>query len=125
MSLGESKGGLPPDSVVEEETDILKDTQRVIETWHNAERHSMLRIVVAPCSPFTVTQDLMRESATLAREYGVHLHTHLAENIKDIEFTREVFNQSTSEYIQDVGWVGDDVWHAHCVMLTDGDIDPL
>lgn len=123
MSLGESKGGLPPDSVVEDEAFILKDTRRLIEQYHDANRHSMLRIVVAPCSPFTVTQDLMRESADLARSYGVSLHTHLAENIKDIDFSVETFGMRPGDYIESVGWVGDDVWHAHCVKLDSQEIE--
>lgn len=122
MSLGESKGGLPPDSVVEDEDFILKDTQRLIESYHDASRHAMLQIVVAPCSPFSVTVDLMRESANLARHYGVNLHTHLAENHKDIDFSLETFNQRPGDYAQSVGWVGDDVWHAHCVKLNDDEI---
>ena len=122
MSLGESKGGLPPDSVVEDEDAILKDTQRVIETYHDADRHAMLRVVVAPCSPFSVTVDLMRDSAKLARAYGVHLHTHLAENEKDIDFSLETFNQRPGDYAESVGWVGDDVWHAHCVKLNQDEI---
>jgi cytosine/adenosine deaminase-related metal-dependent hydrolase len=123
MSLGESKGGLPPDSVVEDETDILHDTRRVIEQYHDAGRNAMLRIAVAPCSPFTVSQDLMRESAALARSYGVRLHTHLAENETDIRFTQEVFQQRPGEYAEAVGWVGDDVWHAHCVKLNSTEIE--
>jgi 8-oxoguanine deaminase len=123
MSLGESKGGLPPDSVVEEERAILEDTQRVIESYHDASPHSMLQIVVAPCSPFSVTVDLMRESAKLARSYGVHLHTHLAENDKDIDFSLETFNQRPGDYAESVGWVGDDVWHAHCVKLNHDEIE--
>jgi len=122
MSLGESKGGLPPDRVVEDEQSILKDTQRVIENYHDASRHSMLQIVVAPCSPFSVTVDLMRESANLARSYGVHLHTHLAENEKDIDFSLESFQKRPGEYAESVGWVGDDVWHAHCVKLNHDEI---
>ena len=122
MSLGESKGGLPPDSVVEDEASILKDTQRLIENYHDASRHSMLQIVVAPCSPFSVTTDLMRESASLARAYGVHLHTHLAENQKDIDFSLETFDQRPGDYAKSVGWVGDDVWHAHCVKLNEDEI---
>ncbi len=122
MSLGESKGGLPPDSVVEEEDAILRDTRRVIEQYHDAERYAMQRIAVAPCSPFSVTRDLMRSAAELARSYGVHLHTHLAENDKDITFSHEVFGMRPGDYAQDVGWVGDDVWHAHCVHLNDGEI---
>jgi cytosine/adenosine deaminase-related metal-dependent hydrolase len=123
MSLGESKGGLPPDSVVEEEAAILKDTQRVIEAFHDADRYAMLRVVVAPCSPFSVTPDLMREGAKLAREYGVHLHTHLAENDNDIAYSLETFNALPGKYAEDVGWLGDDVWHAHCVKLNSEEID--
>lgn len=118
MSLGESEGGLPPDAVVENEEDIIVDTRRVIETWHDPEPQSMLRIVVAPCSPFSVTVDLMREAADLARAYGVNLHTHLAENDKDISFSLESFGQRPGAYAESVGWVGADVWHAHCVKLN-------
>jgi len=122
MSLGETQGGLPPDSVVEDEAFILHDTRRIIERYHDDSRHAMLRVVVAPCSPFTVTQDLMREAATLARSYGVQLHTHLAENVKDIEFSLEVFGLRPGDYAEDVGWVGEDVWHAHCVKLNEAEI---
>jgi 8-oxoguanine deaminase len=123
MSVGESKGGLPPDRVVEHEEFILQDTQRVIEQFHNAARYAMLRVVVAPCSPFTVSQDLMRESAALARSYSVNLHTHLAENVKDIDYSLSMFGQRPGDYAEDVGWVGNDVWHAHCVQLDDKEID--
>ncbi|RZI43764.1 8-oxoguanine deaminase [Herbaspirillum sp. HC18] len=119
MSVGESQGGLPPDSVVEEESAILNDTQRLIETWHDASRHAMLRVVVAPCSPFSVSRNLMRESAALARHYGVSLHTHLAESRTDIDYSREKFNMTPAQYAEDCGWVGHDVWHAHCVQLDD------
>jgi cytosine/adenosine deaminase-related metal-dependent hydrolase len=122
MSLGQSKGGLPPDSVVENENAILHDTRRVIEQYHDANRHAMLRIAVAPCSPFSVTRELMRESADLARSYGVHLHTHLAENDQDIVFSREVFGMRPGDYAQEVGWVGGDVWHAHCIKLDEDEI---
>lgn len=122
MSVGESKGGLPPDSLVEDEAAIMRDTRRVIETFHDASRFSMVRVGVAPCSPFTVSQDLMREAVTLARSYNVRLHTHLAENIKDIEYSLEKFGARPGQYVEDVGWVGDDVWHAHCVMLDDDEI---
>ena len=122
MSLGQSKGGLPPDSVVEDEKRILKVTQEAIERWHNPARHSLLRVVVAPCSPFSVTRDLMREAADLARSYGVSLHTHLAENVKDIDFSLAQFGYRPGDYAQDVGWVGDDVWHAHCVKLNGEEI---
>ncbi len=122
MSVGESAGGLPPDRLCEQEPDILRDTQRVIETFHDPKRYSMLRIAVAPCAPFSVSQDLMRESAALARSYGVRLHTHLAENVKDIDYTREHFHQTPAEYADSVGWLGDDVWHAHCVQLDQAGI---
>ena len=117
MSVGESQGGLPPDRLVENEAAILKDTQRLIETWHDPKRHAMQRIVVAPCSPFSVSCDLMRESAKLARSYGVFLHTHLAENDKDVVYSREQFGMTPAEYAESLGWVGHDVWHAHCVKL--------
>lgn len=119
MSVGESKGGLPPDRVVEDEAAILKDTRRLIEAWHDPAPLSMRRIVVAPCSPFSVSRDLMREAAALARSYGVSLHTHLAESATDIAYSREVFGQTPAEYAEDMGWVGADVWHAHCVHLDD------
>lgn len=122
MSMGESKGGLPPDRLVEEEDFILKDTRRVIEQYHDSSRYAMLRIVVAPCSPFTVSQDLMRESAALARSYGVHLHTHLAENVSDIDYSLSTFGMRPGDYAEDAGWVGSDVWHAHCVKLNDDEI---
>ena len=123
MSVGQSKGGLPPDRVVEEEDAILKDSQRLIETYHDPERHAMQRIVVAPCSPFSVSRDLMREAAGLARHYGVSLHTHLAENVNDIAYSREKFNMTPAQYAEDCGWVGHDVWHAHCVQLDEHGID--
>jgi cytosine/adenosine deaminase-related metal-dependent hydrolase len=119
MSVGQSKGGLPPDRVVEDERVILRDTQRLIETYHDAGRYAMQRIVVAPCSPFSVSRDLMREAALLARSHGVSLHTHLAENANDIAYSREKFNMTPAEYAEDCGWLGHDVWHAHCVQLDD------
>ncbi|QBC31701.1 8-oxoguanine deaminase [Pandoraea sp. XY-2] len=122
MSVGQSQGGLPPDRVVEREDDILTDTQRLIETYHDAGRYAMLRVVVAPCSPFSVSRDLMRESAKMARHYGVSMHTHLAENVNDIAYSREMFGMTPAEYAQDLGWVGHDVWHAHCVQLDDAGI---
>lgn len=122
MSVGESKGGLPPDAVVEDEAAILADTRRLIERWHDPARFAMRRIVVAPCSPFSVSRDLMRESAELARAYGVGLHTHLAENENDVAYSRERFGMSPAEYAADLGWVGPDVWHAHCVKLDEAGI---
>jgi 8-oxoguanine deaminase len=123
MSVGRRDGGLPPDEVVEGEAQILADTQRVIETYHDAGRYAMLRIAVAPCSPFSVSRDLMRESATLARHYGVSLHTHLAENVNDVAYSREKFGMTPAQYAQELGWVGRDVWHAHCVQLDDAGIE--
>lgn len=126
MSVGESKGGLPPDRVVEDEAAILADTQRLIERWHDPGRHAMTRIVVAPCSPFSVSRELMRDAALLARahgpDHGVSLHTHLAENDNDIAYTREKFNCTPAEYAESLGWVGTDVWHAHCVKLDEAGI---
>ncbi|MBA6115180.1 8-oxoguanine deaminase [Pseudomonas sp. NC26] len=123
MSVGRSQGGLPPDSVVETESAILKESQRLIEDYHDASHGSMLRVVVAPCSPFSVSRDLMREAAVLARSYGVSLHTHLAENVNDIAYSREKFGMTPAEYAEDLGWVGHDVWHAHCVQLDQHGIE--
>jgi len=117
MSLGQSRGGLPPDALTESEDAILRDTARVIETFHDAAPRSMLRIGVAPCSPFTVTEDLMREAAALARRHGVRMHTHLAESADDVAFSRERFGKTPAEYADALGWTGEDVWHAHCVKL--------
>jgi 8-oxoguanine deaminase len=122
MSVGQSKGGLPPDALVEDEGAILKETQRLLDTYHDTAHGSMLHIASAPCSPFTVSQDLMRESAALARSYGARLHTHLAENDHDIAYTLEKFNCTPTQYAEKLGWVGHDVWHAHCVKLDDAGI---
>jgi len=117
MSVGRSQGGLPPDEVVEREDAILRDTQRLIERWHDARHGAMVQVAVAPCSPFSVSRDLMRESALLARAHGVRLHTHLAENDHDIAYSRDKFGCTPAEYAEQLGWVGHDVWHAHCVKL--------
>ena len=117
MSVGQSQGGLPPDALVEREDLILKDTQRLIETWHDTRHGAMVNVAAAPCSPFSVSRDLMRESAALARSLGARLHTHLAENDHDLAYSREKFNCTPTEYAQDLGWLGPDVWHAHCVRL--------
>ena len=119
MSVGQSQGGLPPDRVVESEDAILADTQRLIERHHRTEHGSMTNVAVAPCSPFSVSRDLMRLSAELARVHGTRLHTHLAENDHDVAYSREKFNCSPTQYAQDLGWLGHDVWHAHCVKLDD------
>ncbi|MCT2398963.1 8-oxoguanine deaminase [Novosphingobium mangrovi (ex Huang et al. 2023)] len=117
MSVGESKGGLPPDSVVEEEDAILADTIRLIDAFHDPADGAMLRVAVAPCSPFSVSTDLMRESALLARDKGVMMHTHLAEDADDVAFSLERFGCRPGQYAEDLGWTGPDVWHAHCVQL--------
>ncbi|MFZ0492527.1 MAG: 8-oxoguanine deaminase [Acidimicrobiia bacterium] len=122
MSLGQSDGGLPPDSVVEDEQAILDDTRRVIESFHDPAPGSMLRVVVAPCSPFSVTPDLMRESAVLARHYGVTLHTHIAETIDEEAFCVDRFGMPPLAYAESVGWVGPDVWFAHAVHMSESEI---
>jgi len=122
MSVGESAGGLPPDTVVENEQHILNDTQRLIEAHHDARFGAMTQIAVAPCSPFSVSQDLMRESAALARRLGVRLHTHLAENAHDLAYSQARFGCTPAQYAQDLGWLGADVWHAHCVQLDEAGI---
>lgn len=122
MSVGVSRGGLPPDNLVENEDAILVDSERLINLFHNASAESRLQIALAPCSPFSVSQDLMRESALLARSHGVRLHTHLAENAEDVAYSREQFNMTPGEYAEELGWIGNDVWHAHCVQLNARDI---
>lgn len=122
MSLGESKGGLPPDEAVEDEDEILRDSLRLIETYHDPSPYAMLRIVLAPCSPFSVTLDLMRQSATLAREHDVHLHTHLAETLDEEEFCLSKFGLRPVALAEDLGWLGEDVWHAHCVHLSEDEV---
>lgn len=122
MSLGESAGGLPPDSVVDSEEDILTDSQRLIETYHDPNPGSMVQIVLAPCSPFSVTGELMRQSAHLAREYGVHLHTHLAETKDEEDFCLKKFGHRPVAYMQEVDWIGSDVWFAHSVHVNDSEI---
>jgi cytosine/adenosine deaminase-related metal-dependent hydrolase len=117
MSIGESHGGLPPDSLAEREPDILHDVARLIETFHDPRPRAMLRIVVAPCSPFTVSRELMRDAAILARSYGVGLHTHLAENRDDVNYSLTRYGRTPARYAEDLGWLGPDVWHAHCVQL--------
>ncbi len=123
MSVGESQGGLPPDTLVESEPAILQDSQRLIEQYHDNSRHAMLRMTLAPCSPFSVSRDLMRESAAMARAYkGVRLHTHLAENQTDVSYSLANFGMIPGDYAESVGWLGEDVWHAHCVQLSDDSI---
>jgi len=126
MSRGESQGGLPPDHLVEREADILADSQRVIEQFHDAARGSMLRIGLAPCSPFSVSAELMRQSAALARSHDkVRLHTHLAETLDEDRYCQELFGLRPVDYAESLGWLGDDVWFAHMVHPSDGDIGKL
>ncbi|MDD9722872.1 8-oxoguanine deaminase [Sulfitobacter sp. PR48] len=122
MSIGESAGGLPPDMLVEREAAILEDCIRVVDAFHDASEASMCRVGLAPCSPFSVSRDLMRQTAFLARDKGVMLHTHLAENEEDIAYSQEMFGCRPGQYAQDLGWVGPDVWHAHCVKLDAAEI---
>jgi len=122
MSLGEAQGGLPPDSCVEDEAYILKDSQRLIEQYHDAGRGALLRIALAPCSPFSVTGDLMRESARLARAHGVGLHTHLAETLDEEQFCLAKFGHKPVAYMETVEWLGSEVWFAHSVHVDDGEI---
>ena len=122
MSVGESDGGLPPDSVVEDEAAILVDSQRLIETYHDDARHSMVQVALGPCSPFSVSEGLMRECAELARSSGVRLHTHLAENVEDITYMTERYGKRPGAWAESVGWLGDDVWHAHCAHLDRDEI---
>lgn len=119
MSLGQSQGGLPPDGLVEDDEAILRDTRRAVEQYHDPAPRAMTRVVVAPCSPFSVSPQLMRESAALARAYGVHLHTHLAETLDEERYCRSRFGRRPAEYAEHLDWTGPDVWHAHCVHLSD------
>lgn len=123
MSIGESAGGLPPDTLVEKETAILEDCIRVIDAHHDATEGAMVRVGVAPCSPFSVSRELMRDAAILARDKGVMLHTHLAENQEDIAYSQAMFGCRPGQYAEDLGWTGEDVWHAHCVKLDGQEID--
>jgi len=123
MSVGETDGGLPPDSLVEDEAAILNDTIRVIDRFHEPQAGAMVRVGVAPCSPFSVSQGLMRDAALLARDKKVMLHTHLAEDADDVAFSLERFGCRPGQYAESLGWVGPDVWHAHCVQLNQEEID--
>ena len=123
MSIGESAGGLPPDALVEREADILEDMIRVIDGFHDPSEGSMCRVGVAPCSPFSVSRELMRDAAVLARDKGVMMHTHLAENDEDIAYSEAQFGCRPGQYAEELGWTGADVWHAHCVKLDAQEID--
>ncbi len=123
MSIGESKGGLPPDALVESEAGILNDMIRVVDAFHDPSEGAMCRVGLAPCSPFSVSRELMRDAALLARDKGVMLHTHLAENEEDILYSQSQFGCRPGEYAEELGWTGSDVWHAHCVKLDSTEID--
>ena len=122
MSVGESDGGLPPDSLTENENEILEDCIRVVDAYHDTSAGAMVRIGIAPCSPFSVSRELMRDAALLAADKGVRLHTHLAENAEDVSFSLETFGCRPGPYAEALGWVGDHVWHAHCVALDADEI---
>ena len=123
MSIGQSAGGLPPDALVEREAAILADMIRVVDRFHDPRDGAMLRVGLAPCSPFSVSRDLMRETALLAREKRVMLHTHLAENDEDVAYSLATFGCLPGDYAEALGWTGPDVWHAHCVKLNPGEMD--
>lgn len=123
MSIGESAGGLPPDSLVEREPAILEDMIRVVDRFHDPRPGAMLRVGLAPCSPFSVSRELMRDTALLARDKQVMLHTHLAENDEDIAYSLAQFGCRPGQYAEDLGWTGADVWHAHCVKLDSSEIE--
>jgi cytosine/adenosine deaminase-related metal-dependent hydrolase len=123
MSIGETAGGLPPDSLVESEPAILDDMIRVVDRFHDSRDGAMVRVGLAPCSPFSVSRDLMRDAAQLARDKRVMLHTHLAENDEDIAYSLAQFGCRPGQYAEDLGWTGADVWHAHCVKLDGSEVD--
>ena len=123
MSIGESKGGLPPDQLTEAEDSILADCLRLIDAYHDSSAQAMTQIALAPCSPFSVSTGLMRDTAEMARDKGVGLHTHLAENVEDIDYSLAQFGLRPGDYAQELGWTGAHVWHAHCVQLNDDEIN--
>ncbi|WP_041701388.1 8-oxoguanine deaminase [Gottschalkia acidurici] len=125
MSLSKKDGGLPPDSVVQELDKILYDSERLVKKYHDNSEFSMRQVVLAPCSPFSVTGELLKESAILARKLGVRLHTHLAETIDEEEFTLEKFNMRPLEYMESLGWIGEDVWYAHGIHFNDKELRRL
>ena len=124
MSRGQSQGGLPPDDCVEDEDAILRDAERLIAAYHDNSRHSMSRIILAPCSPFSVTPGLMKDAAALARRHeGVHLHSHLAEDLFEEVYCQDVYKMRSVEFAESVGWLGPDVWFAHSIFMTSEEID--
>jgi len=122
FSVGQSLGGLPPDHIIEKEDDILADTERLIKTYHEYDRHAMTRISNAPCSPFSVSEELMRNSLAMARELNVNNHTHWAESPDDEKYVQEKYGMTSVELAREWDWVGPDVWYAHGVMMNDSDV---
>ncbi len=125
MSLSKKDGGLPPDSVVQNVDAILKDSARLIETFHDKSDYAMRQVALAPCSPFSVTAELLRESAVLARSYGVRLHTHLCETKDEEAYMLETRNMRPYDYMESVGWTGSDVWYAHGIYLNDTELERM
>ena len=125
MSLGRSRGGLPPDRVVQNEEKILQESERLFTKFHNPEKFSMCRLSLAPCSPFSVTKELLKLSAEFARQKQIYLHTHLAETLDEEKFCLEKMGKRPFEYMEEVGWTGQDVWYAHCVYLNDEEIKKM
>ncbi|MEG0825692.1 MAG: 8-oxoguanine deaminase, partial [Oscillospiraceae bacterium] len=125
MDLSKKDGGLPPDSVVQTIDEILADSERIVDVWHDDSRYSMRRVALAPCSPFSVTGDLLRESAKLARSLGVRLHTHVAETKDEEQFTMEKFGMRPLAYMESLGWTGPDVWYAHGIHFNDDELKLL
>ncbi|MTI94150.1 MAG: 8-oxoguanine deaminase [Firmicutes bacterium] len=125
MSLSEKDGGLPPDSVVQTEEEILVDSERLIKKYHDSERFAMCQLVLAPCSPFSVTKRLLAESVELARKHGVNCHTHLAETRDEDDFCREKLGMRPLDYMESVGWLGEDIWFAHGIHFTDDELQVL
>ena len=123
MSIGESNGGLPPDQLTEQEDSILDDCLRLIDAHHDSSDQAMIQIALAPCSPFSVSTGLMRDTAEMAADKGVGLHTHLAENVEDIDYSLAQFGLRPGDYAEELGWTGEHVWHAHCVQLNDDEIN--
>ena len=122
MNRGKSKGGLPPDDIVQTEDEIMKDCERLIKKYHNTARYSMLKIGVAPCSPFSVTTELLKQTAEFAKKYNIRCHTHIAETIDEEEYCINTYGKRPVEYMEEVGWLGENFWYAHCIYLNENEI---